>query len=121
VIEVLKDGTEFIGFYRSGKPIGDALIVDENQMAARYETLESERDRLANELDEWQSMAKDHAENSANATSDIIALRAELAATQEESRTMIQAFSRVRTALITCEDRHHPDSEWCAEAKEVMG
>jgi hypothetical protein len=28
---------------------------------------------------------------------------------------------RLRRALTIIEDRHHPDSEWCDEAKEVLG
>jgi hypothetical protein len=27
---------------------------------------------------------------------------------------------RLRRALTIIEDRHHPDSEWCDEAKEVL-
>ncbi len=46
MIEVLKDGKEIIGFYRSKKPIGKAHMVSPEQMANEYERLESENTAL---------------------------------------------------------------------------
>lgn len=55
-----------------------------------YSELRSERDRIAAELAEWQSMSNEHAENSANATSEIILLRAELAEAQKQIEELKQ-------------------------------
>lgn len=46
MIEILKDGDELVGFYRKDKPIGTALMVDDKQMAAEYEKLEADVERL---------------------------------------------------------------------------
>ena len=40
-IEVLMSGKEFVGFYRAKSPIGDAHLVNADQMAKLYETLEA--------------------------------------------------------------------------------
>jgi hypothetical protein len=70
------------------------------EIAVACELVKKERDRLSNELTE---------------------IKADMINWREEARIMSKELGRVRSVLITCEDRHHPDSEWCDEAKEVLG
>jgi hypothetical protein len=39
----------------------------------------------------------------------------------DERDALRAEIKRLRRALSIIEDRHHPDSEWCDEAKEVLG
>lgn len=36
-------------------------------------------------------------------------------------RNLERQIDNLKTIINTIEDRHHPDSEWCAESKEVLG
>ena len=52
-IEVLMSGKEFVGFYRAKSPIGNAHLVNADQMAKLFEALEA---KLA-ALEEWKESA----------------------------------------------------------------